>query len=402
MTVSRSVGYNEISEKRKTVAHGLDFRAAQKGKGMPPIHILVKPASGLCNMRCTYCFYADEMSKREQSSYGIMSIETLEQVIKKTLAFAEEECTIAYQGGEPTLAGLDFFRQSIRFQEQYNCNRVKISNAIQTNGLCLDEEWCRFLAEHHFLVGLSVDGVKATHDVYRKDAAGQDTYFRVLEAAKRMDRFHVDYNILTVINSKTAPKIRKIYEQFAKQGFGYQQYIACLDPLGEEQGQQEYSLTPEAYGRFLIDLFELWELDLRKGKQPYIRQFDNWIGILMGLLPEACDQRGVCGIQNVVEADGSVYPCDFYVLDEYRMGNLMDDDMEQIYRNREALGFREQSRNHPESCRACKYLQVCRGGCRRHRESEDHLNLFCKSYQMFFDTHYETMKQIADAFRRRR
>lgn len=363
---------------------------------MPPINIMIKPASGLCNMRCTYCFYADEMNKRAQSSFGIMTLDTLENVIRETLHFAEGECTIAYQGGEPTLAGLEFFRKSIEFQKKYNVNRVKIHNALQTNGYAVDDEWCRFFAENHFLVGLSIDGIKATHDVYRKDAGGQDTYLRILETARRLEQHRVEFNILTVVNAKTAPKIRKIYEQFRKQGFHYQQYIACLDPLGEKQGSYEYSLTAESYGQFLIDLYELWELDYRQGKQPYNRQIENWIGILMGASPEACDQRGVCSIQNVVEADGSVYPCDFYVLDEYCIGNLNISTMEEIYRNREISGFLENSRNHSAECRECKYLHVCRGGCRRHRtEGEEHFNVFCRGYKMFFDRHYESMVKIA-------
>lgn len=369
---------------------------------MPPVNLLVKPASGLCNMRCTYCFYADEMNRREKGSYGIMNEDTLEQVIRRTLLFAEKECTIAYQGGEPTLAGLEFFEKSIELQEKYNGNRVRIHNSIQTNGYNLNDDWCAFFAKNHFLVGISVDGVKATHDAFRKDAAGADTYLRILEGVKLLEKHHVDYNILTVVNSKTAPKIRRIYENYARMGFRYQQYIACLDPFEAAQGKESYSLTPEAYGQFLIDLFELWEMDLRKGKQPYIRQFDNWVGILMGMAPEACDQRGVCGIQNVVEADGSVYPCDFYVMDGYCIGNLNTDTMEQIYRNREESGFQASSRNHPEQCRNCRYLQICRGGCRRHRMGEGHLNIFCKSYQMFFDRHYGSLLRIAEAFKRRR
>jgi len=368
---------------------------------MPPMSIMIKPASGLCNMRCTYCFYADEMNKREQSSYGIMTLETLENVIKKTLAFATQECTIAYQGGEPTLAGIEFFRRSLELQEKYNVNHVTIHNALQTNGYAVDDEWCQFFAENHFLIGLSVDGIKATHDVYRKDAAGQDTYFRILDTAKRFDKHHVDYNILTVINAKTAPKIRKIYEQFRKQGFRYQQYIACLDPIDEGQGNYEYSLTAKAYGQFLCDLFELWMVDLKQGKQPYIRQFENWVAILLGLMPEACDQSGVCNIQNIVEADGSVYPCDFYVLDEYCIGNLNQDSMEEIYSNREKSGFLENSRNHSEECRACPYFYICRGGCRRHRMQMDNVfgNVFCEGYKYFFDKHYETLKRIAEKCR---
>lgn len=371
---------------------------------MPTIHVMIKPASGLCNMRCKYCFYADEMENRQQSSYGIMSEETLENVIRETLAFAEGECTIAYQGGEPTLAGLPFFRKSIELQKQYNVNHVKIYNALQTNGYCLDEEWCRFFAENHFLLGVSVDGLKATHDIYRKDAAGQDTYFRVLEGIKRLEKYGVDYNILTVVNAKTAPKIRKIYEQYRKNGWRYQQYIACLDPLGEKPGTREYSLTPGMYGQFLCDLFELWELDLEKGQQPYIRMFENWVGIFLGCNPESCEQRGVCSIQNIVEADGSVYPCDFYVLDDYCIGNLNKDTFQTIYENRRKSGYLVQSRNHDAECMACPYFAVCRGGCRRHREmpqaEEGRMrNYFCPGYKMFFEKNYNRLAQIASRCR---
>ena len=204
-----------------------------------------------------------------------------------------------------------------------------------------------------------------------------------------------------MINAKTAPKIRKIYEQFRKQGFRYQQYIACLDPIDEGQGNYEYSLTAKAYGQFLCDLFELWMVDLKQGKQPYIRQFENWVAILLGLMPEACDQSGVCNIQNIVEADGSVYPCDFYVLDEYCIGNLNQDSMEEIYSNREKSGFLENSRNHSEECRACPYFYICRGGCRRHRMQMDNVfeNVFCEGYKYFFDKHYETLKRIAEKCR---
>lgn len=369
---------------------------------MPTLLVMIKPASGLCNMRCRYCFYADEMNRRKQSSYGIMAEDTLEEVIRKALLFADEQCTIVYQGGEPTLAGLDFFRKSIEFLEKYNVNKVKIYNSLQTNGYALDEEWCRFFAENQFLIGLSVDGIKAAHDAYRKGPAGEDTYLRILETARLLKQYHVEFNVLTVVNGRTAPKIRRIYEQYAKLDFRYQQYIACLDPLKEESGGQEYSLTPKVYGQFLTDLFELWDIDLRKGKQPYIRQFENWIGILMGRHPEACDQCGVCNVQNIVEADGSVYPCDFYVLDEYRLGNLKEDTFEEIYKRRLESGFLESSRNHDEGCQKCRYFFLCRGGCRRQREGfgnerEGIRNVLCEGYKMFFDKYYERMKEIAAA-----
>lgn len=369
---------------------------------MPPVTVMIKPASGLCNMRCSYCFYADEMKNRTQGSYGLMTEETLENVVRKVLAFARGECTIMYQGGEPTLAGLDFFRKSIELQEKYNINQVTIHNGLQTNGYAVNDEWCEFFAKHRFLIGLSVDGIKATHDAYRKDTSGQDTYFKILETAKRLEVHHVEYNILTVINSKTAPRIRKIYEQYRKLGFRYQQYIPCLSSVAGLPDSEEYTLTPEAYGQFLMDLFALWEIDLEKGEPPYIRQFENWIAVLMGQEPEACDQRGMCAIQNIVEADGSVYPCDFYVLDGYCMGNLNVDSMEDICRSQEAHAFLEAGGERPEACKQCTYAFLCRGGCRRHWSNmgEEKENRFCKSYRMFFDRYYEKMVRIGETLKR--
>lgn len=360
--------------------------------------IMVKPASGLCNMRCRYCFYADEMNHRQQASYGIMSQETMECVVRKTLAQAAGGCTFAFQGGEPTLAGLDFYRKWLQAEEMYNEKGIPISHALQTNGSLLDQEWCDFLARHRFLVGLSVDGIKATHDAFRKGAQREDTYFRTLEAAGRLNQTGVQFNVLTVVNSRTAPKIRRIYEQYRKMGFAWQQYIACLDPLGEKQGRQEYSLTPESYGQFLIDLFELWEIDVKRGEQPYIRQFENYVGILLGQEPESCEQRGYCSRQTVVEADGSVYPCDFYVMDSYRLGNLVTDDWGTIEGRRRELQFSEHSLDHAQTCRQCQYFRICRGGCHRHREqpgTAEGENYFCQSYRMFFDACLPGLKRIA-------
>lgn len=368
---------------------------------MPPIHVMIKPASGLCNMRCGYCFYADEMKNRSRTDYGIMSPETLENVVRRVLDFAEGSCTIAFQGGEPTLAGLGFYRELLRLEKKYNTRNLPIAHALQTNGYVLDREWCAFFAENHFLVGLSVDGIKATHDAYRKDSQGRDTYFHTLEAAGMLREAGVDFNILTVVNARTAPRIRRIYEQYRKQGFGWQQYIACLNPLGETGKIRDYSLTPEMYGQFLVDLFDLWYLDLQKGEQPYIRQFENYVGILLGRQPESCEQRGVCSFQSIVEADGSVYPCDFYCLDEYRLGNFNEDGMETLVGRLEESGFLQQSANHTRQCRQCPYFFICRGGCRRHREHEElpgcagGENYFCQSYRMFFDACLGRLQEIA-------
>lgn len=366
---------------------------------MNTLNILMKPSSGLCNLRCKYCFYTDETQKREIASYGFMNENTLRNIISKTLSSAKKECTFIYQGGEPSLIGLDFYKKSVEFQSQYNQNNLIIHNSIQTNGYGLDDEWCAFFARHNFLVGISLDGIRQTHDCNRIDSQGNGTYFHILNFIDLLKKYKVEYNILTVINRQTYKKINRIYQQYEKQDFRYQQYIACLDPLFETAGQEPYSLTPSAYGKFLNELFDLWYNDLCQGKQPYIRQFDNYVGILLGMEPEACEQRGICGYQYVIESDGSVYPCDFYVLDQYRLGNLNEDSFETLEKKRDELHFIEPSTLHADSCKACKYHFICRNGCRRHRifiENENgYLNYFCESYKMFFDKHLDQLKEIA-------
>ncbi len=366
---------------------------------MPPISVLMKPASGMCNLHCEYCFYCDEASKRVQESFGMMSEETLKNVIRRTLLRAEGAASYAFQGGEPTLRGLDFFEKVIFYQQKYNKNHVRIQNALQTNGMLLDEDWCDFLQRNHFLVGVSVDGTKRVHDAYRCKPDGNGSFEQVSHAIKLLERYRVDFNILTVVHNLAAEHIEEIYDFYKERGWNYQQYIACLEPLGEGHGVNRYALTPKQYGEFLIRLFSLWCEDWKEGRQPYIRQFDNYIGILMGYIPEACDQRGCCGVQNVVEADGSVYPCDFYMMDEYRLGNFNVDRLEQIDRKRAEIGFVERSRMLDEECRNCKYHFICRGGCQRNREWNEGMgyyqNYFCEGYRIFFDACLSGLKEVA-------
>lgn len=363
---------------------------------MPPITILMKPASGNCNLRCAYCFYYDTMEKREKASYGMMSEETLEAVIRQALAYAEGSCTIAFQGGEPTLRGLDFYRKAVELEAQYNKNHVQIIHTLQTNGCFLDRQWAEFFRDQHFLVGVSLDGGPKLHDYYRKTPGGEGSFYKVMEHVELLKKTGVEFNILSVVNGRTAPQIRKTYEFYRKNHLDYLQFIACLDPFGEEPGGREYSLTPEAYGRFLIELFDLWYSDLLQGRQPYIRQFENYIAVLLGQMPESCDMRGICGLQYVVEADGSVYPCDFYVLDEYRLGNFREHTVEEIDQMREKIGYIQESLHKEAACAACRYGALCRGGCRRNRRREDgYHQYFCLSYQMFFDACLPRLVEIA-------
>ena len=366
---------------------------------MPPISFLIKPASGSCNMRCKYCFYADEQVNREIQSYGMMTLETMHRIVDKGLAFADGDCTFAFQGGEPTLIGLEFFRDLTEYAAAHpNPRRVRIHFTIQTNGYVINEEWAGFLGEHHFLVGVSLDGTKEIHDRYRLDAAGKGTWSRVMGAIRLLESHQVDYNILTVVTAATARNGQKIYNFFKKNRMGYQQYIECLDPIGEEPGGHEYSLTPERYETFLKDVFDAWYLDRKSGRYVYNRYFENLMMLLSGQMPESCNMRGVCGRQWVIEADGSTYPCDFYALDEWLLGNINTDSLEQMEKRREELAFVRSSEKIHEDCRSCRWFELCRGGCRRNREPMTEAgsgrNYFCSAYRGFFEYAYPRLHEI--------
>ena len=366
---------------------------------MPALSLLIKPASGNCNMRCRYCFYADELDNREIRSYGKMSVDTMHTIVDKAMEYGDYECTIAFQGGEPTLAGLDFYRELVAYVTAHeNPKKLKIHYALQTNGYLINEEWAAFLGENHFLVGVSLDGLKEIHDRYRLDAAGKGTYQRVISAIRLLEKHQVEYNILTVVTAATARNGQKIYNYCKKNHFGYQQYIECLDPIGEEPGQHEYSLTPEKYGEFLKSMFDAWYLDMRSGTYVYNRYFENLMMIMAGQQPESCNMRGVCGKQWVFEADGSVYPCDFYALDQWCLGNINKNSFEEMDQKRDELGFIQWSMRRQEDCQKCRWFGLCRNGCRRNREpvTAEHTNrnYFCKSYQMFFEYAYPRLEEI--------
>lgn len=368
---------------------------------MPPIHLLIKPASGSCNMRCRYCFYTDEMSHRETASYGRMSTEVLEAVVRRALTFAEGSVTFAFQGGEPTLVGLDYYRTLVSLCKEYNTKHLHIDYALQTNGLLIDEEWAAFLAENRFLVGLSLDGPAEIHDANRVDAAGKGTHARVMAAARLMKKHGVEFNILTVVTSQVARSGRKVWSFFDKNGFTWRQCIPCLDPL--EGAAAPWALTADRYAEFLKTTFDAWYAGFAAGKPVSERSFDNWVGMLAGRPPESCGMSGVCSHQFVVEADGSVYPCDFYVLDELRLGNFVTDSLEAIEARRAELGFVEASHHIHEKCRSCRWVMLCRGGCRRHREpfveGKPGLNRFCEAYQQFFPYAVERMQRLAARLR---
>lgn len=357
---------------------------------MPPVSLLIKPVSGNCNMRCKYCFYIDETQNRSTASFGKMSSSTMTSLIDKAFAFSDQDCTFAFQGGEPTLAGLEFFQEFSSYVKNHpNPKNVRIHYAFQTNGILIDEDWADWFAENHVLVGISLDGPKKLHDLYRLDHAQNGTFTKVMTAIHLLKEKEVDFNILTVVTAASSHKGKQIYDFFRKNDFQFQQYIECLDPFGSKRGSCEYSLKPHQYEIFLKDVFDAWYLDMKSGHYVYNRYFENLMMILAGQAPESCNMRGFCGPQWVIEADGSVYPCDFYVLDEWKLGNVLTDSFEEMEHTRQESSFIEQSKPIPEECLKCKWLMLCRNGCRRNRElmtdGTTGKNYFCSAYYNFLE-----------------
>lgn len=372
---------------------------------MPPLNLLIKPASGNCNLRCKYCFYHDVSENREIKNYGMMDIETLEVLVQKAFNYAEYACTFAFQGGEPMLVGLDFFEKLIELQKKYNTTNIKVNNVIQTNGMVVDEVWAKFLRANNFLVGLSLDGPKNIHDANRVDVKDKGSYRMVMDTVRLFEKYKVEYNILCVVNAYVARHAYKIYNFFKKNNFKYLQFIPCLDPLNEKPGGHGYSLTPERYTQFLKSLFDVWYDDIKKGNMVSIRTFDNYVSMFMGYRPEACGMVGECDCQFVVEADGGVYPCDFYVIDEWYLGNLKEKELQDLRDSDKAKQFVEMSRHVDPKCKNCKWFALCRGGCRRTREpfaeGEPIINYYCESFIEFFEYAGTRMQQLARSFARR-
>jgi len=351
---------------------------------MRNLTLLIKPASGNCNLRCTYCFYNDVAENRLVKYYGMMSHETAEVIIQRALVEAKQ-VSFCFQGGEPTLWGLDNFRFFTETVDRLKTNRVAINYAMQTNGVLLNESWAAFLNEHHFLVGLSLDGYKELHDLHRPDS-----YNRVLKAASLLKKAGVEFNILSVVTSETAGHTDKVYRFFQRQGFQYLQFIPCIDDFEHN----ETNLTVAQYGQFLNSLFSLWYRDCIAGHGISIRYFDNILSMYAGYPPEQCSMNGVCNIQFTIEADGSVYPCDFYVLDHWRLGNVHTDSFQSMLTSDTAKWFIAESASIQEECTNCRWLRICRGGCKRDKEPIPSSNRFCQTYKTFFEDSHERFIEL--------
>lgn len=350
---------------------------------MPPVSLLIKPSSSLCNMRCKYCFYSDVSDIRDIKSYGMMSKETADRLITKALAFADSSpVCFAFQGGEPTLSGIDFFKHFVKTVNEKNKKGSKIFYGMQTNGLLIDEKWANFFHDNNFLVGLSLDGNEKFNS-FRVDKDEKSTFDRVLKSAQILKDNKVEFNILSVLTGRSAENITEIYSFFKNQGFKYLQFIPCLRPFGDKSENEKY-MTVKQYEYFLNTLFKLYAEDYISGNYISIRQFDNWVQMFRGNKPEQCGMLGHCTFQFVAEGNGNIYPCDFYCIDEWLLGNINDDEctFEDMIKSEKMMSFIKESMVVDEKCKRCRYYPLCRcEGCKRNRADRS----YCEAYKSFFE-----------------
>jgi len=329
---------------------------------------MIKPASSLCDMRCSYCFYHDVAASRQMASMGVMTWGIAAALIRNVYCVLEpgDSITFAFQGGEPGLAGLGFYK--FFTEEVKKCSQpgVQTGYAIQTNGLTIDDDWCSFFLENGFLIGLSLDGDASLHNQNRVDAKGKGTYNRVMNAKKLLDKHGVPYNVLCVLTAESARRARRIWDFILREKIEYIQFIPCLEALDNMPDDATgAALTGKRFYQFYSALFPLWKEEAERGNVVNIRLFEDLAGVYLAGRGITCGVSGRCSPQIVVEGDGSVYPCDFFVLDKYKVGDLSKSTLKDVFEAVVGSGFLSAVAEPPAICESCAYRQWCRGGCKR-------------------------------------
>ena len=389
-------------------------------------HVLTKPIGPICNLDCSYCFYLEKEKLYKDERQWRMSDELLEEYIRQYIAAQPgHEVHFAWQGGEPTLLGVRFFQQAVELQRKHALGKT-ISNALQTNGTLLNDEWCDFFSRNQFLVGLSIDGPRELHDKYRVDKRGLPTFDAVVKGLHFLQKHGTRFNTLTVINRTNASHRLEVYRFLKNIGSGFLQFIPLVERQSNVQlkvlgfdfahppspGQPhdpaspvtEWSVTAEQYGAFLCTIFDEWvHHDVGR---TFVQLFDVALSNWMGLGSPLCVFAEKCGAAVAIEHNGDLYSCDHYVYPQYRLGNLRENDLGEMVRSPQQRKFGDdKSDSLPRYCRECTVRFACNGECPKHRfiqtpDGEDGLNYLCAAYKRFFMYIDPYMRVMAELLRR--
>lgn len=366
--------------------------------------ILIKPAGPDCNMNCTYCFYLKKSELFPETKVHRMTEEVLEEVIRQFLAQPLRELSFSWQGGEPTLMGLPFFQKAVELQQKHGSGQV-VGNGLQTNGLLIDKQWAEFLNTYKFLIGLSLDGPEHVQNKYRYLRNRKGSWSRVTDSAKLLLDEGVAVNALSVVNDYSVRFPEEIYEYFKGIGLEYMQFIPCVETDPKDSSKlAPFSVAADAYGSFLCRLFDLWLADFKEGKPTTsIRFFDSVFYIYAGLPPPECTLLEECGNYVVVEHNGDVYSCDFFVEDLWRLGSVLSGNLVEMLNSKRQKSFGEKKKTLSKDCMDCQWLIQCRGGCIKDRigdPQDRHLSHFCSAYKMFFQHADSRLQKLASDWKK--
>ncbi|OFW13537.1 MAG: anaerobic sulfatase maturase [Acidobacteria bacterium RIFCSPLOWO2_02_FULL_59_13] len=366
---------------------------------MHAFSVMAKPVSAACNLDCRYCYY---LHRAERQPARRMGRDVLEAYIRDTIAAqpGAPEIVFGWQGGEPTLAGLEFFEEAVALQERYRPATTRIVNALQTNGTLIDEDWTKFFREHNFLVGLSLDGPAHFHDPLRRDLKGRASHARAVRALALLQRAGVEVNTLTVVHRLNYQHGREVYRFLRRLGSRHMQFIPLVERLtgdsrfaGPPADEPRASIAPwtappEGFGKFLCDVFDDWRA--KDVGRVFVQIFEEYATVLAGLPARLCVFAADCRGTPILEANGELYSCDHYAYPGYRLGNILEAPVGELARCERQIEFgRAKTASLPEECARCEFLAACFGGCPKHRFSstqaeEARGNYLCPSYRRFF------------------
>jgi len=385
-------------------------------KNAPPaFHLLAKPTGAICNLDCQYCFFLSKEQLYPGSKFR-MADDLLETYIQQLLeAHQTPEVTIAWQGGEPTLMGLEFFQRSIELVDKHKKPGQQVSHTLQTNGTRLDDDWGQFFKQHHFLIGLSVDGPQPLHDTYRVDKRGRGSFEQVMQGWKTLKKHEVDFNILCTVNAANGDRPLDVYRFFRDElGAEFIQFIPIIERVNEDgstliqSGNQvtERSVKPEQFGRFLNSVFDEWVR--RDVGKVFIQHFDAALANWVGVQPGVCIFSKTCGNALALEHNGDLYSCDHFVEPDYKLGNIQETHMIEMIASEQQRQFGQAKFDTlPQYCRTCEVRFACNGGCPKNRfietpDGEPGLNYLCAGYKAFFTHIDKPMRMMAQLLRQGR
>lgn len=367
-------------------------------KTIYPFNLMIKPIGSACNLACEYCYYLDK-SEMYAGAPSRMDDATLDRVTSAYLKIHPgPEVTFGWQGGEPLLMGREFFERALELQSKYAQSDQRVSNALQTNGVLVDDEWAEFFARHNFLIGISIDGPADLHDQHRRDRGGKPSYSKVVNGIRALQRHGVEYNALVTVNRTNVDFPLRVYFHLVELGIRFLQFIPIVEHKSSDSLEvTDWSVPADGYGTFLSTIFDYWsQFDVGR---VFVQQFESALSVWAGFPPSVCVFARTCGRSLVVERNGDLYACDHFVYPEYLRGSVTPDTLEMLIDSPLQHAFGESKADLSSECIHCDVLHLCEGDCPKHRisvtENGKRISYLCPSYREFFTYSAPVLQSIA-------